>query len=75
MLEQKINIDRMEQAVALFLDGGIPFGQIGRCVGHVLEQMDGKLPAEGRYTLSQVLDTDKAARELVLDFCGRTAKM
>ncbi len=64
-----------EQAVALFLDGGIPFGQIGRCVGHVLEQMDGKLPAEGRYTLSQVLDTDKAARELVLDFCGRTAKM
>ncbi len=56
-----------EQAVALFLAGKIKFQEIGRCVGHVLENF--KCKVEKHYTLKEVLETDRQAREMVLEYC------
>ena len=58
-----------EQAVALFLAGKIGFCQIGQAVGEVLERFfcDPSAP----YTLEQVEETDRWAREAVLEYCGR----
>lgn len=56
-----------EQAVALFLARKIKFSDIGRCVGHILENLLCK--ANEHYTLNDVLETDIAAREAVLEYC------
>ena len=56
-----------EQAVALFLDNKIGFSKIGLAVGHVLET----IPCKGskQYTVREIDETDKTARELVLEYC------
>ena len=56
-----------EQAVALFLDNKIGFSKIGLAVGHVLET----IPCKGskQYTVQEIDETDKTARELVLEYC------
>lgn len=58
-----------EQAVELFLAGGIKYAEIGRAVGHVLETIS---PGVGEYTIDDVMQTDAAARVAVLEYC-RTA--
>jgi len=50
-----------EAAVALFLDGRIGFGEIGRCISAALEALAGR-PGGSRELL---LDADRAARRLV----------
>ena len=54
-------------AVALFLDNKIGFSKIGLAVGHVLET----IPCKGskQYTVREIDETDKTARELVLEYC------
>ena len=58
-----------EQAVALFLAGKIGFCQIGQAVGEVLERFS--CDPSAPYTLEQVEETDRWAREAVLEYCGR----
>ena len=57
-----------EQAVALFLAGKIRYHDIGRCVKYVLDHL--KCGTKSSYLLEQVLETDRAAREQVLAYCG-----
>ncbi|MEM1483868.1 1-deoxy-D-xylulose-5-phosphate reductoisomerase [Oscillospiraceae bacterium PP1C4] len=56
-----------EQAVALFLDQKIRFADIWHSVGYVLEHF--KCNLNSRYTLEEVIATDFAAREMVLEYC------
>jgi 1-deoxy-D-xylulose-5-phosphate reductoisomerase len=50
-----------EQAVALFLEGRMTFGEIGPCIGKALDRL-GAMPAHDKAAL---LAADAAARELV----------
>ncbi len=57
-----------EQAVALFLQNRIRYTKIADCVHEVLERFDGR--EKQAYTLEMVLEADRAAREMVLEYCG-----
>ena len=54
-----------EELVRLFLDGKIPFLQIGDTVSRMLE-----LSAGQEVTVASVLEAEKAAREAVHSICG-----
>lgn len=55
-----------EQANALFREGKISFLEIGELVGEAMEVCENI----ENYTLSDVMDADRAARELVSSKCG-----
>lgn len=57
-----------EQAVALFLQNRIRYTKIADCVHEVLERFDSG--EKQVYTLEMVLETDRNAREMVLEYCG-----
>ncbi len=57
-----------EQAVALFLQNRIRYTKIADCVHEVLERFDGR--EKQAYTLEMVLEADRTAREMVLEYCG-----
>ena len=50
-----------EEAVALFLAGEIPFLQIGELVREALE----RVPSQDDFTLEDVLEADRAAKDCV----------
>ena len=52
-----------EQAVALFLDRKISFLQIGELVSDVL----GKFTGRNNFTVDDIINTDREAREMVLN--------
>ncbi|MCI8649302.1 MAG: 1-deoxy-D-xylulose-5-phosphate reductoisomerase [Anaerotruncus sp.] len=60
-----------EQAVALFLDGKIGYGEIGRSIGYVLEHFSDHT---ARYCIEDIFSTDLAARALVLEYCRGLAE-
>lgn len=57
-----------EQAVALFLAKKVQYCQISDCIANVLENI--KCKVNGNYTLTDVYETDKIARNMVLEYCG-----
>lgn len=58
-----------EYAVGLFLSGALGFLEIGRCVGHILECFP--CNAGELYTLEEVLEAERTARELAEAYCAR----
>jgi 1-deoxy-D-xylulose-5-phosphate reductoisomerase len=55
-----------EHAVEVFMKGNLPFGQIDRCVEHVMNQWTPK-PID---TIDDVLQADKRARAMADEFCS-----
>ena len=58
-----------EYAVGRFLSGSLGFLEIGRCVGYILEHFP--CNAEELYTLEEVLEAERTARELAEAYCAR----
>ena len=55
-----------EHAVGVFMNGNLPFGQIDRCVEHVMNRWSPK-PTD---SIEDVLDADRRARAMADEFCS-----
>ncbi|MFG0247015.1 MAG: 1-deoxy-D-xylulose-5-phosphate reductoisomerase [Phycisphaerales bacterium JB052] len=55
-----------EHAVHAFINNRLPFGQIDRCVQHVMQQWN----TNSIETIDEVLDADRRARALAEDYCS-----